>query len=249
MFQYIELIISTLTSPQVIFLGFIVYVLLRRPDIIDRIRSMKLFGAEIDLAHIEQSLENAVSKIDHLEEKIDSMKDDYISKFETEFDPIAPAQDLHKLGTELKAIAAALDSIDFVEKYLHLGSNPDAVYAAGCAIQVRPQPKFLEPLVAYLSAITGDPDLGEIQLLIGFKLLQCVEKVIATDGRREHKVISAKQIQKTIGILDAFAVHPICAADVPRDGKDGIPSKVEKLKKKFLAEINKRKVEIDSDVP
>jgi hypothetical protein len=241
MFQYVELAVNTLFSPQVMLLGLVLYVLIRRQDIVERIKSMKIFGAEIDLAHIEQSIEQAVTKIDHLEEKLDGLKDGYIAKSKEGFDPIAPAKDLDKLGRELKAMAAALDDIDFVVKYLRPGANPDEVYAAGCAIQVRPQPKFLRHLLAYLSGVSDDPELGGIRLRIGFKLLQCVEKIIATDGRREPKVISAVEIAEAEEILKSFAAHPICDADRPTDGSDGIPSKVEKLLKKFQTETRKRK--------
>jgi hypothetical protein len=202
---------------------------------------MKLFGAEIDLDHIEKSIGRAVTKIEHLEEKLDDLKDGYINKFKEEFDPIAPAQDLDKLGRELKAMAAALDDIDFVVKYLHLDANPDEVYAAGCAIQVRPQPKFLNPLLNYISEISNDKALGRIRLRIGFKLLQCVENIIETDGRRDQKIIRIEDIEKSKDILKSFAAHPICDADRPTDGSDGIPSKVEKLVKKLETEIKHRK--------
>lgn len=241
MFDYVELAVNTIFSPQVMLLGLIFYVLVYRQDIVDRIKSMKIFGAEIDLAHIEKSIDQAVIKIDHLEEKLDGLKDGYINKSKEEFDPIAPAKDLDKLGRELKAMAAALDDIDFVIKYLHLGANPEEVYAAGCAIQVRPQPKFLNPLLSYLSEISGDSKLGGIRLRIGFKILQCVEKIITTDGRREPKVINAGDIEKTGEVLKLFAAHPICDADRPTDGSDGIPSKVDQLLKKFESEIRKRK--------
>lgn len=71
MFQYIELAVNTLFSPQVMLLALIFYILIYRQDIVERIRSMKLFGAEFDLAHIEKSIDNAVTKIDGLEEKLD----------------------------------------------------------------------------------------------------------------------------------------------------------------------------------
>ncbi len=240
MFQYFELAINTLFSPQVMLLGLVLYILIYRQDVVERIKSMKIFGAQIDLAHIEQSIDQAVTKIDHLEEKLDGLKDGYINKSKEEYDPIAPAKDLDKLGRELKAIAAALDDIDFVVKYLHLGANPDEVYAAGCAIQVRPQPKFLDPLLRYLTEISADQALGGIRLRIGFKLLQCVEKIISTDGRRQPTVIGIDEIEKTAAVLKAFAAHPICDADRPVDSTDGIPSKVEKLLKKFDSEIKKR---------
>ncbi len=240
MFQYFELVINTLFSPQVILLGLVIYLIKYRQDIVDRIKSMKLFGAEIDLEHIEKSIDSAVMKIDHLESKLDHLKDDYINKSKESFDPIAPAKDLDKLGRELKAIAAALDDIDFVVKYLQIGSDPDVVYAAGCAIQVRPQPKFLNPLLEYITQITADKKLGGIRMRIAFKLLQCLEKIIATDSRRDQQVISAAEIQRTIETIQAFAAHPICDADRPTDGSDGIPLKVEKLVKKFEAAVKKR---------
>jgi len=240
-FQYVELIMNTIFSPQVMLLGLVFYILRYRQDIVARIKSMKIFGAEIDLAHIEKTIDKAVTKIDHLEEKLDGLKDGYINKVREEFDPIAPAKDLDKLGTELKAMAAALDDIDFVEKYLHIDAKPDEVYAAGCAIQVRPQPKFLNPLLGYIEEITNDSELGGIRLRIGFKLLQCFEKIIATDGRREDRIIKVGDIEKTIETLKGFASHPICDADRPTDNSDGIPSKVDKLEKKFQSEIRKRK--------
>jgi hypothetical protein len=241
MFQYIELAISTIFSPQVMLLALVFYVLVYRPDIVDRIKSMKLFGAEIDLAHIEKSIDQAVTKITHLEDKLDNLKFGYINKSATEFDPIAPAKDLDKLGRELKAMAAALDDIDFVVKYLVIGAKPEEVYAAGCAIQVRPQPKFLLPLIDYITALSTDKALGGIRLRIAFKLLQCIEKIITTDGRRDQKVIRFEDIQITQHVLNDFAKHPVCCNDRPSDGSDGIPSKVEKLVKKFETEIDKRK--------
>ncbi len=240
MFQYVELAVKTLFSPQVMLLGLVIYVLVYRQDIIERIKSMKLFGAEIDLAHIEKTIDKAVTKIDHLEEKLDCLSDGYISKIKQDFDPIASAKDLDKLGTELKAMAASLDDIDFVVKYLQPGSSPGEVYAAGCAIQVRPQPKFLKPLLSYISETTGDSSLGNVRLRIWFKLLQCVEKIIVTDSRREQRVINSDDIENAMQVIEELAQHPICDADRPTDGTDGIPSKVEKLKKKFHVEIRKR---------
>ncbi|WP_169305300.1 hypothetical protein [Coraliomargarita akajimensis] len=204
---------------------------------------MKLFGAEIDLGRIEQSIDDAVMKIDHLENKLDSLQDGYVAKFKAGFDPIAPAKDLDKLGTELKAMAAALDDIDFVVTYLRLGSDPDAVYAAGCAIQVRPQPKFLSPLISYITAVSQDDALGGIRLRIAYKLLQCVDKIISTDARREPQLISVEEIQRSITAIQSLAAHPICDADRPANGSDGIPSKVEKLVKKFQIEQGKRPAE------
>ena len=75
---------------------------------------------------------------------------------------------------------------------------------------------------------------------IAFKLLQCIEKIIATDGRREQQFISGEEIQNTITAIKTFASHPICDADRPSDGTDGIPSKVEKLVKKFQIQLKKR---------
>jgi len=80
MFQYVELAVNTIFSPQVMLLGLVLYVLIYRQDIVERIKSMKLFGAEIDLAHIEKSIDQAVTKIDLLEEKLDGLKDGYINK-------------------------------------------------------------------------------------------------------------------------------------------------------------------------
>lgn len=241
MFQYFELLVNTLFSPQVLLLILVLYILKYKQDIVERIKSMKIFGAEIDLAHIEKSIDSAVSKIDHLEEKLDGLKGDYISKSKESFDPIAPAKDLDKLGRELKAMAAALDDIDFVVNYLKKGSNPDEVYAAGCAIQVRPQPKFLNPLVEYISEVTKDGELGGIRMRIAFKLLQCLEKIISVDSRRDEMVISHADIEKTISAIQEFSSHPICDADRPTDGSDGIPSKVEKLVIKFKRDAEKRK--------
>lgn len=241
MFQYFELIVNTLFSPQVLLLILILYMLKYKQEVVERIKSMKIFGAEIDLAHIEKSIDSAVSKIDHLEEKLDGLKSGYITKSKESFDPIAPAKDLDKLGRELKAMAAALDDIDFVANYLKKGANPDEVYAAGCAIQVRPQPKFLIPLTEYISEITKDEKLGDIRMRIAFKLLQCLEKIISVDSRRDEMVISQNDIEKTIAAIQELARHPICDADRPTDGSDGIPSKVEKLVAKFKRDAEKRK--------
>jgi len=241
MFAYIELFVLTITSPQVMLLFLTIYILVRHPDIVKRISSMKIFGAEINLENIEKSLDAAVEKISNLESKVDNLKADYLKK-SSDFDPIAPAKDLHKVGTELKAIAAALDDIDFVGKYLMPTAKPDQVYAAACAIQVRPQAKFLDLLLSYIEEITNDKNLCGIRPLIGFKLLQSVEKIITTDARRETKLFSKKEIQHAINVLKSFARHQICNADRPTNGQDGIPSKVEKLEKKFLKEVSKREI-------
>lgn len=221
-------------------LGILVYILVRRPDIVDRIRTMKIFGAEINLERIEKSIGQAVSKIENLESKFDHLKDDYINKSVSKFDPIAPASDLHALGSELKSIAAALDDIDFVESYLNTGATPDQVYAAGCAIQVRPQPKFLSPLIRFIEQISTDPKLGGIRPAIGYKLLQCFDNILSTDNKREQSAIETKDIGRSVAVLEAFAKHPICDADRPTNGKKGIPDEVARLSRKFNAQIKKR---------
>lgn len=162
-FAYVRLIVETITSPQIIILGIIVLLLIKRPKILDRLSMLDIAGVKLELSEIKEVVEQTKSNLQNVEEKLDIVRKDYIESAE-QFDPISSATDIDKLGTYLKSVAASLDSIDFVADHLNVSSSQGQVYAAACAIQVRPQPKFLEPVSDYLGIISAKSDLNGIRL-------------------------------------------------------------------------------------
>jgi len=63
MFEYIKLIVQTLTSPQLIILFVILMLLYKRPEILDRIASLDFWGVKVRMAKLEKKFEDTEDRV------------------------------------------------------------------------------------------------------------------------------------------------------------------------------------------
>jgi hypothetical protein len=63
MFEYIKLIVQTLTSPQLIILFVILMVLYKRPQILDRIASLDFWGVKVRMERLEKKVEETEDRV------------------------------------------------------------------------------------------------------------------------------------------------------------------------------------------
>lgn len=229
-FEQIKFLVETITSPQVIFVIVIVAILKFKPQILERIATLDVAGVKLELRELKSTVIQTQEEIQEFSSKLDAMADQYIETAEN-FDPLSTAKDIDKVGSQLKSYAASLDNIDFVFDHLSEDADHSLVYAAGCAIQVRPQPKFLDPLVKYIGAVSKSNSLKELRLRVAFKLVQAVENILRSDNKKPEKLLSQEERARASEVLRALRNHKRSQDDHAANGAKSIVTRIDRTLK------------------
>ena len=226
-FEHLKFIVETLTSPQVIFIAAIVAIVKFRPKILDRIATLDVAGVKLELRELKETVQQTKAEVEDVSNKLDAVTDQYLETAES-FDPLSDAKDIDKVGSNLKSYAASLDNIDFVFEHLNKDADQSHVYGAGCAIQVRPQPKFLEPLANYILMLSASPNLKKIRLRVAYKLVQAMENILRSDNKKPEPVISTTQRTLAKKALDSLKGHRRSRDDHAANGAKSIIARIDR---------------------
>jgi len=205
----------------------VVVTIIIKPKFLERITSFDAFGVKLQLKDIKESIETTQKEVATIKNQLDNLQEDYIEVSET-FDPIAPAAERDKLATSLKRYAAALDNIDFVIEYLDTNQSEDKIFAAACAIQVRPQPKFFPLIVELLEQISKSTQLKNITLKTLYRLVMCLENITRADNSRPEKSVDSKIRINSIKVLNCLKSSSRAQKDLIKNDKKSIVTRIER---------------------
>jgi hypothetical protein len=76
-FNYIQLVVSTAFSPQVIAIA-VILLILRSPNIVGRVTNFDFFGLKVQLAEIKQQIATTSEKINEVDEKLNTLQQGYL---------------------------------------------------------------------------------------------------------------------------------------------------------------------------
>ena len=229
-FEQVKFLIETLTSPQIVFLLVIFWIVKFRPKVLERIATLDVAGVKLELRELKESVEKTKTEIEGVATRLDLVTEQYVEAAE-QFDPLSKAKDIDKVGSDLKSYAASLDNIDFVLEHLELDADQAHVYGAGCAIQVRPQPKFLLPLSAFIADMAQSSNLKNIRLRVAYKLVQAMENILRCDNKKPESILDPDSREKARAALESLKLHQRSQQDFNANGTKSIVTRIERTLK------------------
>ncbi|MFA5327625.1 MAG: hypothetical protein WC384_07530 [Prolixibacteraceae bacterium] len=210
-----------------LFIGVII-IIITKPKFLQRITSFDAFGVKLQLKDIRESIESTQQNVMSIKKQLDAFQEEFIEQSQ-EFDPEAPPEDLDDLATDLKRYAAALDNIDFVLNDLKKGSVENKIFAAACAIQVRPQPKFFSPIITLISEINDSINLNGLRLKTLYRLVICVENIARADNSRpRNRIINDETRKQAVEVLSTLKKSTRAKLDSLQNGKKSIGTRIER---------------------
>lgn len=224
-FDYLKLFMENGVS--IIVLIIILTILLKNPKIFERITSFGAFGVEIQLEKIKEKVDSANNEILSIKHQLDSLQTDYLSSAKV-FNPNSSAKERDKLASDLKKAASSLDNIDFLLTSLNKTEKETNVFAAACAIQVNPHPKFFKPIVDYLDIVVKEKDLNKLTLKTLYRLVMCIENIARTDNSRNDRHISATDRAIAVNTLQNLKLTERAQQDLSKAGTRSIVTRIDR---------------------
>jgi len=224
-FDYLKLFLENGTS--ILILILIIGLLIAKPKILERITSFGAFGISFQLEKIKESVDSANNRIMNIKGQLDSLSEEYLKSAKV-FDPDSSADERDKLGSALKKAAASLDNIDFVLKYLNKNENEKNVFAAACAIQVNPHPKFFKPILDYLEDILKEKELNHLTLKTLYRFVMCVENITRTDNSRDERYITEEERNSAIQTMNKLKSSKRAQQDLENAGTRSIVTRIDR---------------------
>lgn len=176
------------------------------------LESIKVGNFEAKFRELKEAVDATQKELDQLKSTYVEMEKDFL-KTCAEFNPDAPATDLNKLASKLKAKAKGLTSIDFLFSNLANSSNQAEVFGAACALHVRPQFHAIDSVISLIDMLSKTPDLRGFRLKTIYRLLMAVDEIVKLDTRNDDDLLTPEQRQDIARVLGQLQCHRRCADD------------------------------------
>lgn len=176
------------------------------------LESIKVGNFEAKFRELKEAVDATQKELDQLKATYQEMEKDFL-KTCAEFDPDAPAAELNKLASKLKAKAKGLTSIDFIFANLAGSANQAEVFGAACALHVRPQFHAIDGVIELLDALSRTADLRGFRLKTIYRLLMAVDEIVKLDTRNDDGLLTDEQRRGIGRVLGQLQSHPRCSAD------------------------------------
>jgi len=176
------------------------------------LESIKIGDFEAKFRELREAVDATQKELHHLKSTYLEMENDFLETC-AEFDADAPATELNKLASKLKAKAKGLASIDFIFTDLASSSDQSLAFGAACALHVRPQFHAIDGIVGLIDAMSKTSDVRGFRLKTIYRLLMAVDEIVKLDTRNNDGLLSADQRQNIVKALGQIAAHPICVND------------------------------------
>jgi len=176
------------------------------------LESIKVGNFEAKFRELQEAVDATQKELDQLKSTYREMEQDFM-KTCNEFDPDAPATELNKLASKLKAKAKGLTSIDFLFSNLANSSNQAEVFGAACALHVRPQFHAIDGVINLLDALSKTATLRDFRLKTIYRLLMAVDEIVKLDTRNDESLLTDEQRKGIARVLAQLQSHPRCLAD------------------------------------
>lgn len=189
------------------------------------LESIRVGDFEAKFRALQQTVDATKKELDEIKATYQVMQDDYLDDCKA-FDPDAPAAELNRLATRLKAKAKGLASIDFLFADLAQTGDQGLAFGAACALQVRPQFQAIDGVVRLLDALAQTPDLRGFRLKTIYRLLMAVDEIVKLDARNGRTLLSDAQRGALAAALQQLARHARCVGDDTEDYAQRIGGKL-----------------------
>lgn len=224
-FDYLKLFLENGVSLFIVVL--IVWLLVKRPELLDRITSFGAFGVSVQLDKIKESVEATQKDVVNLKNQFAGLTEDYKKTAET-FDPNSSATDRDKLATVLKRQAGAIDNIDPYLSALDLKSAEADVFGAAIIFRRHPQPKCFMPVVNYLAAVAETKNLNKLTLKTLYRLIMVIGEVIRPDNARTERLLNEQDRREAVSALTKIKLTERAQEDDRANGKKSIVALIDR---------------------
>ena len=176
------------------------------------LESIKVGTFEAKFRELKDAVDATQKELDLLKATYHEMEKDFL-KTCAEFNPDAPATELNRLASKLKAKAKGLTSIDFLFSNLANSSNQAEVFGAACALHVRPQFHAIDGVISLIDALSKTSDLRGFRLKTIYRLLMAVDEIVKLDTRNDDGLLSNEQRREVVRVLSQLQSHHRCITD------------------------------------
>lgn len=176
------------------------------------LESIKVGNFEAKFRELKEAVVATQKELDQLKSTYLEMEKDFL-KTCAEFNPDAPATELNKLASKLKAKAKGLTSIDFLFSNLADSSNQAEVFGAACALHVRPQFHAIDGVINLIDALSKTVDLRGFRLKTIYRLLMAVDEIVKLDTRNDDGLLTDEQRRGIARVLGQLQSHQRCITD------------------------------------
>lgn len=176
------------------------------------LESIKFGNFEAKFRELKEAVVATQKELDQLKSTYLEMEKDFLKSC-AEFNPDAPATELDKLASKLKAKAKGLTSIDFLFSNLAESSDQAEVFGAACALHVRPQFHAVDAVIGLMDELSKTSDLRRFRLKTIYRLLMAVDEIVKLDNRNDDGLLTDEQRSGIVRVLGQLQSHQRCLND------------------------------------
>jgi len=243
--EYVKLILKN-TSLWEVMAFFVVLYFLCNPSLLKAITRLKIGDLEIELNALKEKVAKGEEHISELEAELESERRLFEDLLDN-FDPNAPLKDLAETRKAIKANAKNFAEMDSLRGYLSLDTKPEDLYAAAVTIRERRPASLVPDIVAFLSELAVDKNLGGFRLNTVWTLTSALHLTLLSTIRDG---VSPKPDTTTLvkagKVLDMLEINPSVQADRPENPMKGIRGPIKHcrtwIQKGLSSESNGKKV-------
>lgn len=224
-FDYLKLFLENGVSLLLFIL--VIWLLVKRPELLDRITSFGAFGVSVQLDKIKESVEATQKDVVNLKNQFAGLTEDY-KKTAATFDPNSSAAERDKLATVLKKQAGAIENIDPYLNALDLKAAEADVFGAAIIFRKHPHPKCFMPVVNYLTAVAGTKNLNKLTLKTLYRLIMVIGEVIRPDNVRPERLLNGQDRKDAISALIKIKQSDRAQEDERANGKKSIVALIDR---------------------
>jgi len=219
--QIIEKILGNTSLWEVVALIIVVY-LIFRPDIINRITKFKVGDFEFELSELKKDVKEGKEKISMLEEEIQHERKQF-EELLAKFDADAPLEKLSSIRQTLKSQSRNMVDNEVFKQFLTMEATPEELYATAVSIREKRPVELFPDIIALLSQLAADRNLGGFRLNTIWTLTSAVHKILICCVRDGIKPFPSKEeLAHAKHTLLELEKHPKVKADQPNDPMKGI---------------------------
>ncbi|WP_417361268.1 hypothetical protein [Gallaecimonas pentaromativorans] len=193
-------------------IGMSLLMLAAIPWVSSWLESIKFGNFEAKFRELKEAVVATQKELDQLKSIYLKMEKDFLMTC-SEFNPDAPATELNRLASNLKAKAKGLTSIDFLFSNLANSSNQAEVFGAACALHVRPQFHAIDAVIDLIDTLSKTEDLRGFRLKTIYRLLMAVDEIVKLDTRNKDGLLTDEQRGGVVRVLGQLQSHRRCIGD------------------------------------
>jgi hypothetical protein len=232
LFDYLKLFLENGVS--VLLFTLVVWLLVKRPELLDRITSFGAFGVSVQLDKIKESVEATQKDVVNLKNQFAGLSEEYKKTADT-FDPNSSATERDKLAVDLKRQAGAIEDVTPYLSALNLQALEADVFGAAIIFRKHPTPKCFMPIVNYLNAIGETKNLNKLTLKTIYRVIMVIGEVVRADNARAERVLSEQDRKEATQAITKIKLTERAQADDRANGKKSIVALIDRTVKTLEA--------------